>query len=35
MIGGGDDVDDGGAGDRVKLSHRFQPSGLFSLASSP
>ena len=35
MIGGGDDVDDGGVGDRVKLSHRFQPSGLISLASLP
>ena len=35
MIGGGDDVDGGGAGDRANVSHRFQPSGLFSWANSP
>jgi hypothetical protein len=29
-IGGADDVDDGGAGDKANVTHRFQPSGLFS-----
>jgi len=36
MIGGGVDVDDdGGAGDSTNVNHRFQPSGLLSLANSP
>ena len=35
MIGGGDGVDDGGAGDSTNVNHTFQPSGLLSLLNSP
>jgi hypothetical protein len=35
MIGGGVDVDDGGAGDSTNVNHTFQPSGLLSWANSP
>ena len=34
-IGGGEDAEDGGAGDSTNVSHTFQPSGLLSLSNSP
>jgi hypothetical protein len=34
-IGGGDDAEDGGAGDSTNVNHTFQPSGLLSLSNSP
>jgi hypothetical protein len=34
-IGGGEDAEDGGAGDSTNVSQTFQPSGRLSLANSP
>jgi len=34
-IGGGDDADDGGAGDSSNVNHTFQPAGRLSLSNSP
>jgi hypothetical protein len=34
-IGGGEDEEDGGAGDSTNVSQTFQPAGLFSLSNSP
>ena len=34
-IGGGEDWEEGDAGDSTNVSHTFQPSGLLSLSNSP